>query len=317
MTTHPATRAELQRADGARLALYVDGPDDPDLVIVLSHGWQAAASLWDEHVRQLPRPRTRIVRYDQRGHGNSTSGRALPSIPLLADDLNAVITATAPGRLPVLVVGHSMGGMAALSFAAQFPHLIGDKVTSALLVATTGGDLDLTAAHHPPLTRLVGLSRHAMAAVAIHAPRPAARIRELVRPRPYAQPPIDIAGRWFKALMSHDVAQRLDALSRIPVHILVGDSDQTIPPVHALRLAAQIPTAQLHVIAGGGHRIPTQHPAEFLAALEQACDDALRPASRWPSRRIRLSRKVHTPPGRQHEATVSEPRPGPRPKAVR
>ncbi|MEW1760519.1 alpha/beta hydrolase [Streptomyces cyaneofuscatus] len=290
MAQPPTLAAELQRPDGARLALYVDGPSDPDLVLVMAHGWQAAASVFNEHVRHLPRPRTRIVRYDQRGHGNSTNGRALPSIPLLADDLKAVIAATAPGPLPVLLVGHSMGGMTVLALAAQHPHLIGDKVTAALLAATTAGGLDLATAPHPPLKRLIGMTRHAMAAVCIHAPGPAHRMRELVRPRPYQQPPIDHAARWFKALMRHDVADQLDALARIPVHILVGENDQTIPPIHALRLAAQIDTARLHVIPGGGHRLPTQHPEAFLTALERACADALPAGVRWPRRRARRDR---------------------------
>jgi pimeloyl-ACP methyl ester carboxylesterase len=294
----PIASAELQRPDGARLALYTDGPRDADLVVILAHGWQATASVWSEHVRQLPRPRTRIVRYDQRGHGNSTAGRALPSIPLLADDLKAVISTTAPGRLPVLLVGHSMGGMAILALAAHHPHLIGDKVTAALLAATTGGGLDLAASHHPPLTRLIGIARHAMAATCIRAPLPAHRIRELVRPRPYPQPPIDITAHWFRALMRHDVADQLEALGRIPVHVLVGDSDQAVPPVHSLRLAAQIPTSQLHVVAGGGHRLPTQHPEEFLAALERACNDALPTAARWRRRFARRERggSMQTPP---------------------
>ncbi|MET9779382.1 alpha/beta hydrolase [Streptomyces sp. NPDC006367] len=99
-----------------------------------------------------------------------------------------------------------------------------------------------------------------MAAACIYAPLPAHRIRELVRPRPYPQPPIDHAARWFKALMQHDVTDQLEALGRIPVRILVGENDQTIPPIHALRLAAQIATARLHVIPGGGHRLPPSVP---------------------------------------------------------
>ncbi|MEY9840676.1 alpha/beta fold hydrolase [Streptacidiphilus sp. EB103A] len=302
MPAFPASRAsrvELLRPDGARLALYVDGPADPDLVLVLAHGWQAAASVWDEHVRHLSRPRTRIVRYDQRGHGDSTAGRALPSIPLLADDLKAVIAATAPGRLPVLVAGHSMGGMAVLALAAQHPHLIGGKVTAALLAAaTTSGGLDLAAPRHPPLRRLVGITRHAMAAMCISAPAPAGRIRELLRPRPYPQPPIEHTARWFRAIMRHDVAGRIEALGRIPVHILVGDDDQTIPPVHALRLAAQIPSSRLHVVADGGHRLPTEHPEAFLTALEQACADALPPAARRHRRPRRRERQTVQAAGR-------------------
>lgn len=102
MTPLAASHAYLQRPDGARLALYADGPHDPDLALILVHGWQAAAGIWDELVRQMPSAsRVRIVRYDQRGHGRSTPGRATPSIPLLADDLTAVISVTAPGNVPV------------------------------------------------------------------------------------------------------------------------------------------------------------------------------------------------------------------------
>ncbi|MFE6272199.1 alpha/beta fold hydrolase [Streptomyces goshikiensis] len=287
----PNASAHLQRPDGARLALYLDGPDDADLVVIMVHGWQAAASVWNEHVRQLPGSRTRIVRYDQRGHGNSTAGRATPSIPLLADDLKAVITAVAPGRLPVVLVGHSMGGMAVLALAAQHPHLIGDKVRSVLVASTTSGGLDLAEPPHPPLTRLIGLARHAMAAACILAPRPAARLREIVRPRPYAQAPIDTAARWFKALMRYDVAGQLTALARIPVHVLVGENDHTIPPIHSLRIAAQISTAKLHAVADGGHRLPTHSPDAFLAALERACQDAeVGRAATWRHRLARRDR---------------------------
>lgn len=266
---------ELQRPDGARLALYIHGPSNPDLVVVLVHGWQAAASVWDELVRHLPHARARIVRYDQRGHGASTPGRARPSIPLLADDLKAVITATAPGRIPVVLAGHSMGGMTCLALAAHHPHLIGERITAVVLAAATSGGLDMAAPGNPMSRRVVGMSRHIMATVCIRAPWPARHIRQLIRPRPYTQPPVDIAAGWFRALMQHDVAGRLHALARIPVHILVGENDQTIPAVHALRLAGEIPTARLHVIPGGGHRLPTRHPEAVLAALEEACRSAL------------------------------------------
>ncbi|MFF4205572.1 alpha/beta fold hydrolase [Streptomyces sp. NPDC001668] len=291
-TTEPARRersarsfTEVQRPDGARLAVYTEGPASPDLVVVFSHGWQATASVWDQVVRHLPHDRARIVRYDQRGHGASTPGRARPSIALLGDDLKAVIDATVPARTPVVLVGHSMGGMAVTALVAQYPHLIGSTVCAVVLAATTSGGLDTSAAGHPWSRRLVGISRHAMAAVCIRAPRPAWHVRQMVRPRPYPQPPIDLAARWFRALMQHDVTGRLEALGRIPVHIVVGEKDQLIPAEHALRLADEIATARVRVVPGGSHRLPTQHPEALLAVLEQACQQArsaVRPRrSRW------------------------------------
>ncbi|EGX59215.1 MULTISPECIES: alpha/beta fold hydrolase [Streptomyces] len=272
-----APSVHLTRPDGARLALYIDGPDTPDLVVVFAHGWQAAASIWERHADELMRrhPGIRVVRYDQRGHGASTPGSEEPSISLLADDLRAIVQDQAPDGLPVILVGHSMGGMAVLALAADHPQLFDDQVVAVVLAATTSGALDLAAPLNPVHRRLLGLTRHAMAALCLRAPRPAERVRDLVRPRPYPQPPIDIAARWYRALMTHDVTTRLEALRRVRVHLVVGEADRHIPPVHAVRLAAQIPGAVVHLVPRGGHRLPTQHPREVQAVLVRACTEAL------------------------------------------
>ncbi|ARX89432.1 hypothetical protein SMD44_08919 [Streptomyces alboflavus] len=74
--------------------------------------------------------------------------------------------------------------------------------------------------------------------------------------------------------MRHDVTE-LEALRRIPVHILVGEEDPTVPPVHSHRLAEQIPTAELHVLPRGCHRLPTRHSSVVVSAIERTCSDAL------------------------------------------
>ncbi|MVO89204.1 alpha/beta fold hydrolase [Streptomyces sp. p1417] len=272
----PRTRAELLRPDGARLVLHLHGPSNPDLVVVLAHGWQATAAIWDKTVEHFARPGTLVVRYDQRGHGHSSTGTSRPEMALLADDLAAVVAATAPGDVPVVLVGHSMGGAAVMTLAVGRPALIGDKVKAALLVSTSAGGLDLAAAAHPPRTRMIGLLRHAMAALCIRAPRTAHRLHNLWQPRLDTQPPIDVAAHWFKALMRHDVRRHLDVLRRIPVHIMVGEDDPTIPPEHSHRLLAAVPTARLHVVPRGCHRLPTRHASKVVTALEHTCADATR-----------------------------------------
>ncbi|MCI3928152.1 alpha/beta fold hydrolase [Streptomyces sp. AN091965] len=271
----PCIPVGLLRPDGARLALYLRGPRDPDLVLILAHGWQATSGIWDKTVEQLVRPTTLVVRYDQRGHGRSTTGTARPAMSLLADDLQAVIAATAPGDVPVVLVGHSMGGAAALTLAATRPGLFGDKVIAMLLAASSSGGLDLAAAGHPLPTRLIGLMRHVMASMCIRAPGMALRLHNLWQPRLSTQPPMDVAARWFKALMRHDVTE-LEALRRIPVHILVGEDDPTIPPAHSHRLVQQIPTARLHVVPRGCHRLPTRHSSHVVTAIELTCSDGFR-----------------------------------------
>ncbi|MGW7314681.1 alpha/beta fold hydrolase [Streptomyces sp. NPDC054865] len=271
----------LTRPDGAELRFTVEGEAGgqalPDLVCVFIHGWQADGSIWAAHAKSVQAVgNVRSVRYDQRGHGSSTSGAAKPSVSLLAQDLAAVIRATTPPGVPVLLVGHSLGGMTVLDLAASRPELFRSTVYAVVLIATTSGQLDLSSRGHPPFKRLVGLGRNGIAALCLKIPRAAELLRDLIRPRPYQQPPIEITASWYRALMAHNVTGRLAALRGVDVHILVGEADRQIPPIHALRLAGQVEGAVVHVVPNAGHRLPTEQPEPVRQVLIQACKDAVR-----------------------------------------
>ncbi|MGW1362941.1 alpha/beta fold hydrolase [Streptomyces chartreusis] len=271
----------LQRPDGAHLALYTTDPaTTPDLTVVLAHGWSASARIWTGYAGAMHArdDRLRVVAFDQRGHGASTPGTRPASMRLLARDLQAVIT-TAAQHTPVVVAGHSMGGMALLSLVAHAPDLLGHPVAGVLLAATSGGQLDLTARTYPPLTRALGATRHAIAAFCLHAPHPAQHLRDLLRPPTAPRPAIDVAAHYYRAVTAHDVTGRLGPLAGVPVHIVTGDADRLIPPVHSLRLAAQISTSRLHVIPNAGHRLPTDHPDTLLEILGALCAQARAPAA--------------------------------------
>ena len=49
-----------------------------------------------------------------------------------------MIDRTAPDG-PLVLVGHSMGGMTIMAFAELFPELFGDRVVGTVLMATSGG----------------------------------------------------------------------------------------------------------------------------------------------------------------------------------
>ena len=124
----------------------VDGSDDAPVTLVLAHGWTLSQAAWDD-VADLLAPRVaagelRLVRYDQRGHGRSTWGRAASrsSIDQLGADLGAVLDQLAPTG-PVVLGGHSMGGMTIMCLAAARPELFGDRVRGVALVSTSAGDL--------------------------------------------------------------------------------------------------------------------------------------------------------------------------------
>ena len=116
-SVHSATR-KVVSGDGIRINVEVDEPkvEAPHLpTIVFVHGVICTLDAW--HYQRLAlRGRARMVFMDHRSHGGSdVADRASSTIENLAADLHAVIQAGTGG--PVVLVGHSMGGMTIMQLA--------------------------------------------------------------------------------------------------------------------------------------------------------------------------------------------------------
>ncbi|SOE02836.1 alpha/beta fold hydrolase [Blastococcus haudaquaticus] len=292
--------AAVPTPDGAVLHAVVDGSDDAPVTIVLAHGWTLAQAAWDD-VADLLAPRVaagelRLVRYDQRGHGRSTWGRyaddvAELSIDQLGEDLGTLIDELAPSG-PVVLGGHSMGGMTIMCLAAARPELFGDRVRGVALVSTSAGDLapaGRTLAEKLQLKLAPG-----MVTVAIGGARAFERIRQLLPPTnprhrkivrellygADATEDMVVEGAeimhattvrafaaFYPALGEHDKRQELRALAHVPVEVLVGDSDKLTPKRHSHQLAEVLPDAQLHLADRTGHMLPQERPELVVDAL--------------------------------------------------
>jgi pimeloyl-ACP methyl ester carboxylesterase len=298
--------AAVDLPDGAVLHATVEGPDDAPATVVLAHGWTLAQAAWDD-VADLLRPRAaagelRLVRYDQRGHGRSTWGTGADelgelSIDRLGEDLGHLLDRLAPEG-PVVLGGHSMGGMTIMCLAAARPELFGDRVRGVALVSTSAGDLN-----PPPRTRAEALRQRltpgALAAAVAGArvvealrralPPHSPRHRKIVRDLLYGADATDGMVRagaeimhattvrafavFLPALGEHDKREELHALRRVPVEILVGDSDKLTPQRHSRQMAERLPEAALHVAERSGHMLPQERPqlvADAVARLVQA-----------------------------------------------
>ena len=289
--------------DGAQLHATVEGRDSAPVTVVLAHGWTLSQSAWDDVASELtPQVATgalRLVRYDQRGHGRSTWGSAEPvSIDLLGADLGAVLDACAPAG-PVVLGGHSMGGMTIMCLAAARPELFGGRVTGALLVDTSAGDL-----RRRPRTALQRLQQRAepgLLAAALAGARVVERVRQLSPPSSAqhrrvvrgllygsdASEEVVLRGAeimhassvrafvvFHGALGEHDQHDGLAALTRVPVEVLVGAQDRLTPVRHSERLAALLPDAVVHVEPRCGHMLPQERPALVADALRRLVDAA-------------------------------------------
>jgi pimeloyl-ACP methyl ester carboxylesterase len=292
--------AAVRTPDGALVHAVVDGADDAPVTVVLAHGWTLARAAWDD-VAALLTPRVaagelRLIRYDQRGHGRSTWGRyaedvAGLSIDQLGADLGDLLDQLVPGG-PVVLGGHSMGGMTIMGLAAARPELFGDRVRGVALVSTSAGELAPTGETRRERLRL--RLAPGLVTAALGSARAVERLRRLLPPThprhrtvvrellygADATEEMVVAGAeimhastvrafaaFYPALGAHDKHAELGALAGVPVEILVGDSDKLTPPRHSRRLAEALPSATLHVAERTGHMLPQERPHLVAEAI--------------------------------------------------
>ncbi|MGN6610193.1 MAG: alpha/beta fold hydrolase [Angustibacter sp.] len=274
VTTEAVVRPVTVLADdGARLATWVHEPSNGSsaaVTIVLAHGWTLDHRSWGRVVdlvqQQVP---VRVVTYDQRGHGASTlrgrrrRPRVAPSVRGLGDDLAAVVAAVAPTG-PLVLGGHSMGGMTVMAYAGTHPDDVRARVRGVALVSTSAGELrGLGRRGEAPLMRAIARVPGVRAGRAITPesqrrllfgtradPDDVAATRDMV-----AATRLATIGRYYVALGRHDEAEALRVLADVPTHVLVGELDRLTPVSHARRLAELVPHAQLEVLPDVGHML--------------------------------------------------------------
>jgi pimeloyl-ACP methyl ester carboxylesterase len=296
--------------DGIALHVEIDEPDPPaspprrlgrraapePLTLVFCHGYTLNQDCW-HFQRAALRGRYRMVFWDQRDHGRSgrSPGGATASIDQLGEDLARVIAAAVPGAGPVLLAGHSMGGMTIMALARRHPELFGTKIIGAALISTTASGLDAGSPWMPGLARPV--LRRALPAV-LRGAATGYRAMLVERGRrmasdvsflstrfigfgdPGVNPalvdfleqmirstPIDVVAAFGEALYALDMRDALATLGRVPVTVLTGEKDRLISPSLSLDLAAAIPGAELVWVAGAGHALMLESPEVVNEAI--------------------------------------------------
>ncbi len=112
--------------------LYVDDGGTGGLPVVFVHSYAGSSAHWAAQLAHL-RPTRRAVALDLRGHGRSEAPASGDyAVESLAADIAAAVDALGLGRF--VLVGHSMGGAAALAYADAHP----ERVAGLVLVGTPG-----------------------------------------------------------------------------------------------------------------------------------------------------------------------------------
>jgi pimeloyl-ACP methyl ester carboxylesterase len=196
-------------------------------LMVLLHGASADGGTWSDFAARFA-DSWHVVAPDQRGHGRSPRAEAY-SLALFADDLHGLLDRFAVG--PAVLVGHSMGGVAAYRYAERHPERVSAMVLEEVpppvplglrLPARPDGELDYDWSLRPAIV------------AELNAPDPAwpARLAEITVPT-----------------------------------LVVGGARSHLPQAEIAAMAARMPAAELLTI-DAGHVVHRDRPAEFAAAVE-------------------------------------------------
>jgi len=296
--------------DGVPLAVREVGPKDAPLTVVFAHGYCLRmgafyfqrARLTDQWGSQV-----RMVFYDQRGHGQSGDGPPESyTVEQLGKDLETVLAVMAP-RGPVVLVGHSMGGMTVLSHARQFPQRYPTKVVGAALIASAAEGVSRSPLgeilKNPALEAVRFAVRHAPKTV--HRTRGAAKsvIAPILRAASYGDEkvspsviefsekmmhdtPIQTLVEFLHALEVHDETSALATLAKVPTLIACGDHDLLTPMEHSQDMADALPKSELVIVDGAGHLVQLEQPEVIDDALVRLVERAT------PSTLVALTRRV-------------------------
>jgi len=271
--------------DGVPLHVEINGPDNAPITLIFCHGYTLNQDCW--HFQRRDLSEHRLVFWDQRDHGRSgRSASGSATIDELGADLKAVIDAAAPGPGPIVLVGHSMGGMTIMALALQHPSMFNSKVAGVVLISTAARGLDRGSPWMPPPIRplmcrtlpgvlnavakggcLVERGRKASADLAFLgtrvigfgdgevSPATVGFLEQMVR-----DTPVEVMARFCQALLTCDMRGSLATLGRVPVVVMVGEKDRLIAPRLGIELAVEIPGAQLIWVPGGGHALILERP---------------------------------------------------------
>ena len=254
-TVHARGRAIAYRAAG-------EGPP-----LLLLHGIGSGSASWQAQLDALS-PRFRAIAWDAPGYGGSDPlpGEAPPSGAYgdaVADLVNGL------GLDRVHLLGHSLGGLIAASFAARHA----DRLLSVILTDAAAGYLN------SPDEIRVGRLEARIEAMSTLGPEEVARrrarevlspgapdavyekvfaVQSRLRPEGYAQ----------AARMLHGSDIFADAAAiRAPALVMYGSEDSVTPESISRAIAAAIPGARYVTLPGLGHASYVEEPAAFNAAL--------------------------------------------------
>jgi pimeloyl-ACP methyl ester carboxylesterase len=270
-------------------------PADPPLLLIMGLG--AQLTMWrDGFVSELASRGFRVIRFDNRDIGLSSffdqagipdlgaalAGGSLPAPPYTLEDMadDAAGLLDALGLAAAHIVGASMGGMIAQTFAVRHPQ----RTLSLCSIMSTTGNPGVGQPHPELVASLFLAPAPSSAAEAEEAallgvkligspayPADEAEVRAYARAAfERSHHPEGVARQLLAIVHQPD---RTEALGRLacPTLVIHGDADPLVDPSGGRATAEAVPGAELWLQEGVGHDLPPALYAETAERIAANC----------------------------------------------
>ncbi|GAA5178271.1 hypothetical protein GCM10023322_04950 [Rugosimonospora acidiphila] len=280
--------------DGIDLDFGLTSPPEPTLIFV--HGFCLDMGTFHfQRTALTHRGAYRMVFYDQPGHGQSSKLRQGEyTLDALGEALKRVIDETV-GDGPIVLIGHSMGGMTIMALAELYPQLFTDQIRGVVFISTSAGKLDevtfgmpdfMARFSRPLVPVITGAGR--LTGGMIDALRRASTDLAQALTRRYgfgtekpspalvkyveqmnAHTGTEVVARYLRAIYTHARYPALEALKQTRVLVVSGDQDKLTPPDHSAEICRILPDAEFVPVPGAGHLALLERPNVVNAALTE------------------------------------------------
>lgn len=233
--------------------------------VTLAHSLASNLSLWEDTAARL-KERFTVLRFDARGHGQTSAPAGPYDFPMLVADLVGLLDALQIERTHF--VGLSMGGMLGQQFALTHPERL-DKLVLVSTSSRTPPEARPLWDERIAVAKSQGMQAHVEATLArwftapyreTH-PEAMAKIGATIAATPVA----GYAG-WGAAIQTLDLTDKLGAV-RAPTLVICGADDPGTPPAVNRAIAAAIPGARLEIVPSASHQLVIEQAETFQRLL--------------------------------------------------
>jgi pimeloyl-ACP methyl ester carboxylesterase len=236
---------------------------------VFIHGAQNDHSVWSLQTRYFAHHGYNVLAVDMPGHGRS-AGPALTSIEAISAWLLALLDAAGVER--ALLIGHSMGSLAALETAGAAPARVSKlaMVGTAYPMRVSDTLLDAARDDEQRAIDMVNIWSHSTMSPKPSSPGPGFNVMEGSRrlmQRMAARGPAQLFHTDFSVCDSYAGGEAAAARVTCPTLLLLGQRDMMTPPKAARMVKEAILHARTVEVAASGHALMTEQPDAVLDAL--------------------------------------------------